>query len=49
MELKNAIEKEKQQKLKKKLDERNAAWKVIRENEVEKKKKVAEKEKERLD
>ena len=32
-ELKQAIEQEKQQKLKKKMDERSAAWKVIRENE----------------
>ena len=42
--LKQAIEKEKNDKLEKKKKERQAAWKVIAENEVEKAKRLKEKE-----
>lgn len=40
-ELREAIEKEKRDKKEKRVKEREAAWKVIRENEIEKEKRLA--------
>jgi hypothetical protein len=47
-ELREAIEKEKKDKKDKRVKEREAAWKVIRENEIEKEKRLAIKQKEKI-